>query len=68
MYITAASYFREVVQRCVYTLTSGSIQGWAFALFTFCVLFTRAQQHHQWYHEIFEDYPKFRKMMILYLF
>ncbi|KAB0399279.1 hypothetical protein E2I00_013137, partial [Balaenoptera physalus] len=66
-YITAANYFGEVVEWCGYALASWSIQGWAFAVFTFCVLLTRAQQHHQWYHEKFEDYPKFRKIMIPFL-
>lgn len=66
-YISAANYFGEVVEWCGYALASWSIQGWAFAVFTFCVLFTRAQQHHKWYHEKFEDYPKFRKIMIPFL-
>uniref|UniRef100_A0A8D0TXZ1 3-oxo-5alpha-steroid 4-dehydrogenase (NADP(+)) n=1 Tax=Sus scrofa TaxID=9823 RepID=A0A8D0TXZ1_PIG len=67
-YVTAANYLGEVVEWCGYALASWSIQGSAFALFTFCVLCTRAQQHHQWYHEKFEDYPKFRKIMIPFLF
>ncbi|KAB1281337.1 3-oxo-5-alpha-steroid 4-dehydrogenase 1 [Camelus dromedarius] len=67
-YISAANYFGEVVEWCGYALASWSIQGWAFALFTFCTLVTRAQQHHQWYLDKFEDYPKFRKAMIPFLF
>lgn len=47
-YITAANYFGEVIEWCGYALASWSIQGWAFAVFTFCVLLTRAQQHHQY--------------------
>ncbi|KAB0349993.1 hypothetical protein FD754_014850 [Muntiacus muntjak] len=51
-YISAANYFGEVVEWCGYALASWSIQGWAFAVFTFCVLFTRAQQHHNpWGHK-----------------
>ncbi|XP_034512993.1 3-oxo-5-alpha-steroid 4-dehydrogenase 1 isoform X2 [Ailuropoda melanoleuca] len=45
-YVTAANYFGEVVEWCGYGLASWSIQGWAFAFFTFCILLTRAQQHH----------------------
>ncbi|KAF5912206.1 hypothetical protein HPG69_003482 [Diceros bicornis minor] len=67
-YISAANYFGEVVEWCGYALASWSIQGGAFALFTFCFLFTRAQHHHQWYLEKFEDYPKFRKIIIPFLF
>lgn len=46
-YVSAANYFGEVVEWCGYGLATWSVQGGAFALFTFCVLFTRAQQHHQ---------------------
>ncbi|XP_072608787.1 3-oxo-5-alpha-steroid 4-dehydrogenase 1 isoform X2 [Vulpes vulpes] len=67
-YVTAANYFGEVVEWCGYGLASWSIQGGAFALFTFCILLTRAQQHHRWYLEKFEDYPKFRKIIIPFLF
>ncbi|XP_014683903.1 3-oxo-5-alpha-steroid 4-dehydrogenase 1 [Equus asinus] len=66
-YISAANYFGEVVEWCGYALASWSIQGGAFALFSFCFLFTRAQHHHQWYLEKFEDYPKFRKSIIPFL-
>ncbi|XP_022368134.1 3-oxo-5-alpha-steroid 4-dehydrogenase 1 [Enhydra lutris kenyoni] len=67
-YVTAANYFGEVVEWSGYGLASWSVQGGAFALFTACFLFTRAQQHHQWYLEKFEDYPKFRKIIIPFLF
>ncbi|XP_059547878.1 3-oxo-5-alpha-steroid 4-dehydrogenase 1-like [Myotis daubentonii] len=66
-YVSAANYFGEVVEWCGYGLATWSVQGGAFALFTFCVLFTRAQQHHQWYLEKFEDYPKSRKTLIPFL-
>ncbi|VFV34033.1 Hypothetical predicted protein [Lynx pardinus] len=66
-YVTAANYFGEVVEWCGYALASWSIQGGAFAAFTFCILVSRAQQHHQWYLERFEDYPKFRKIIIPFL-
>ncbi|XP_021495924.1 3-oxo-5-alpha-steroid 4-dehydrogenase 1 [Meriones unguiculatus] len=63
-YVSAANYFGEVVEWCGFALASWSLQGAVFALFTFFVLFTRAKQHHQWYHEKFEDYPKSRKILI----
>ncbi|XP_042853748.1 3-oxo-5-alpha-steroid 4-dehydrogenase 1 isoform X1 [Panthera tigris] len=66
-YVTAANYFGEVVEWCGYALASWSVQGGAFAAFTFCILVSRAQQHHQWYLEKFEDYPKFRKIIIPFL-
>lgn len=46
-YVSAANYFGEVVEWCGYGLASWSVQGGAFALFTFCVLLSRALQHHR---------------------
>uniref|UniRef100_A0A5F9DFC2 Steroid 5 alpha-reductase 1 n=1 Tax=Oryctolagus cuniculus TaxID=9986 RepID=A0A5F9DFC2_RABIT len=67
-FVTAANYFGEITEWCGFALASWSLQGSAFAMFTFCVLLTRAEQHHQWYLEKFEDYPKFRKILIPFLF
>ncbi|XP_024434305.2 3-oxo-5-alpha-steroid 4-dehydrogenase 1 isoform X2 [Desmodus rotundus] len=67
-YVSAANYFGELVEWCGYGLASWSVQGGAFALFTFCVLLPRAQEHHRWYLQKFEDYPKFRKILIPFLF
>ncbi|XP_008588556.1 PREDICTED: 3-oxo-5-alpha-steroid 4-dehydrogenase 1 [Galeopterus variegatus] len=67
-YVSSANYFGEVVEWCGFALASWSVQGAAFALFTFCFLVSRAKHHHQWYLEKFEDYPKFRKILIPFLF
>ncbi|XP_069348871.1 3-oxo-5-alpha-steroid 4-dehydrogenase 1 [Eulemur rufifrons] len=67
-YVTTANYFGEIVEWCGYALASWSLQGGAFALFTFCILLPIAQKHHQWYLKKFEDYPKFRKILIPFLF
>lgn len=63
-YVSAANYFGELVEWCGFALASWSLQGVVFALFTLSTLLTRAKQHHQWYHEKFEDYPKSRKILI----
>uniref|UniRef100_A0A0D9RXN4 3-oxo-5-alpha-steroid 4-dehydrogenase n=1 Tax=Chlorocebus sabaeus TaxID=60711 RepID=A0A0D9RXN4_CHLSB len=67
-YVTAANYFGEIVEWCGYALASWSVQGVAFAFFTFCFLSGRAKEHHQWYLQKFEEYPKFRKILIPFLF
>ncbi|XP_003800942.1 3-oxo-5-alpha-steroid 4-dehydrogenase 1 isoform X2 [Otolemur garnettii] len=66
--VTAANYFGEMVEWCGYALAGWSLQGGAFALFTFCILLSIAKQHHQWYLQKFEDYPKCRKIVIPFLF
>ncbi|XP_036062773.1 3-oxo-5-alpha-steroid 4-dehydrogenase 1 [Onychomys torridus] len=63
-YVSAANYLGEIMEWCGFALASWSLQATVFALFTFSTLFTRARQHHQWYHEKFEDYPKSRKILI----
>ncbi|KAM6222664.1 3-oxo-5-alpha-steroid 4-dehydrogenase 1 [Rhynchocyon petersi] len=67
-YVTAANYFGEIVEWIGYAVATWSVQGASFALFTFCMLFCRAQQHHRWYLEKFEDYPKSRKILFPFLF
>ncbi|XP_053449170.1 3-oxo-5-alpha-steroid 4-dehydrogenase 1 [Nycticebus coucang] len=66
--VTAANYFGEMVEWCGYALAGWSLQGGAFALFTFCILLPIAKKHHQWYLQKFEDYPKYRKIVIPFLF
>ncbi|XP_023560586.1 3-oxo-5-alpha-steroid 4-dehydrogenase 1 isoform X2 [Octodon degus] len=67
-YVTAANYLGESVEWFGFALASWSLQGAAFALFTFCVLLSRAMHHHRWYLEKFEDYPKSRKILIPFLY
>ncbi|XP_032135019.1 3-oxo-5-alpha-steroid 4-dehydrogenase 1 isoform X1 [Sapajus apella] len=67
-YVTAANYFGEIVEWGGYALASWSVEGAAFAFFTFCFLCGRAKGHHQWYLQNFEEYPKFRKILIPFLF
>lgn len=67
-YVTAANYLGEIVEWFGFALASWSPAGGAFALFTISTLLTRARQHHQWYHEKFEDYPKSRKILIPFVY
>ncbi|XP_013205190.1 3-oxo-5-alpha-steroid 4-dehydrogenase 1 isoform X2 [Microtus ochrogaster] len=67
-YVTAANYLGEIVEWCGFALASWSPSGGAFALFTISTLLSRARQHHQWYHEKFEDYPKSRKILIPFVY
>ncbi|XP_006903192.1 PREDICTED: 3-oxo-5-alpha-steroid 4-dehydrogenase 1 [Elephantulus edwardii] len=46
-YVTAANYFGEIVEWFGYAMATWSVQGASFSLFTFCVLSSRAQQHHR---------------------
>ncbi|XP_036600363.1 3-oxo-5-alpha-steroid 4-dehydrogenase 1 [Trichosurus vulpecula] len=67
-YVTGANFSGEVMEWYGYALASWSPGGISFALFTTCILTVRAKQHHKWYLEKFEDYPKLRKIIIPFLY
>uniref|UniRef100_A0A2I2Z6U4 3-oxo-5-alpha-steroid 4-dehydrogenase C-terminal domain-containing protein n=1 Tax=Gorilla gorilla gorilla TaxID=9595 RepID=A0A2I2Z6U4_GORGO len=67
-YITAGNYFGEIMEWRGYALASWSVQSATFAFFTFCFLSGRAKEHHERYLRKFEEYPKFRKIIIPFLF
>lgn len=46
-YVSTANYFGEVLEWCGYGLASWSVQGAAFAMFSFCILACRARHHHR---------------------
>lgn len=67
-YVTGANFFGEVLEWCGFALACSTVESAAFALSTFLILSTRARQHHQWYHEKFEDYPRTRKILIPFVY
>ncbi|XP_028909953.1 3-oxo-5-alpha-steroid 4-dehydrogenase 1 isoform X1 [Ornithorhynchus anatinus] len=67
-YVSGANFFGEIVEWYGYALASWSVEGAAFATFSASFLINRAQLHHRWYLEKFEDYPKLRKILIPFLF
>jgi 3-oxo-5-alpha-steroid 4-dehydrogenase 1 len=67
-YVSGANFFGEIVEWSGFAIASGSIIGWAFAIFTACNIGPRAIQHHQWYLNKFDDYDKLgRKAVIPFL-
>ncbi|XP_063779007.1 3-oxo-5-alpha-steroid 4-dehydrogenase 1 [Pseudophryne corroboree] len=67
-YVSGANFFGEIVEWSGFAIAGWSITGAAFAIFTLLVLLSRAQQHHQWYLEKFEDYPKSRKILVPFIY
>ncbi|MEE6465353.1 hypothetical protein FKM82_006532 [Ascaphus truei] len=67
-YVSGANFFGEILQWSGFAIAGWSLPGAAFAIFTALVLTSRAQQHHQWYLEKFEDYPKSRKIILPFLY
>ncbi|XP_025904338.1 3-oxo-5-alpha-steroid 4-dehydrogenase 1 [Nothoprocta perdicaria] len=67
-YVSGANFFGEVVEWFGFALACCTVHSLAFAVCTLFILGSRAKQHHQWYLEKFEDYPKSRKILIPFVY
>ncbi|KAL8194261.1 UNVERIFIED_CONTAM: 3-oxo-5-alpha-steroid 4-dehydrogenase 1 [Gekko kuhli] len=67
-YVSGANFFGEIVEWSGFALACCTVESAVFALSTFLILTTRAQQHHQWYLEKFENYPRSRKIVIPFVY
>ena len=65
--ISCPNHFGEIVEWCGFAIMAWSIPALTFAVWTFCNLSPRSMNHHEWYQEKFEDYPKNRKAVIPFL-
>lgn len=64
--ISCPNHFGEIIEWTGFAIAAGSLPAATFAIWTFCNLAPRALNHHAWYHEQFEKYPKNRKAFIPY--
>ncbi|XP_070285050.1 3-oxo-5-alpha-steroid 4-dehydrogenase 2 [Myotis yumanensis] len=67
-YVSGANFLGEIIEWIGYALATWSLPALAFAFFSICFLGLRALHHHRFYLKIFEDYPKFRKALIPFIF
>ncbi|XP_078395218.1 3-oxo-5-alpha-steroid 4-dehydrogenase 1 [Cetorhinus maximus] len=67
-YVSGANFLGEIVEWIGFAIACWSLPSAAFAVFGFFILASRAAQHHRWYLEKFEDYPKSRKALIPFLY
>ncbi|XP_043921340.1 3-oxo-5-alpha-steroid 4-dehydrogenase 1 isoform X2 [Protopterus annectens] len=67
-YVSGANFLGEIIEWTGFAVACWSLQSAAFAVFTFLILSTRAKQHHKWYLQKFEDYPKSRKILVPFLY
>ena len=66
-WISCPNYLGEIVIWIGWAVTTWSLPGLAFAIWTIANLVPRAQAHHTWYHEQFADYPPERKVLVPWL-
>lgn len=63
-YISCPNHFGEILEWTGFAIAAFSLPALTFAVWTFCNLAPRALNHHEWYQETFEDYPKDRKAFL----
>ena len=63
-YVSGANFFGEIVEWFGYAIACQSLVGWAFWAWVCANLIPRACDHHKWYLDKFEDYPKDRWAVI----
>ncbi|BFZ06923.1 hypothetical protein BsWGS_09962 [Bradybaena similaris] len=66
-YISGANFFGEIVEWWGFAVLNWTFPAASFAVFTMCNVAPRATQHHRWYKDKFEDYPKDRKAIIPFI-
>ncbi|XP_031564859.1 3-oxo-5-alpha-steroid 4-dehydrogenase 1-like [Actinia tenebrosa] len=66
-YVSGANFFSEILEWSGFAVACWSYPAFTYAFFTLCNIGPRACQHHRFYLEKFEDYPKTRKALIPFL-
>ncbi|KAL8603212.1 hypothetical protein ACOMHN_025227 [Nucella lapillus] len=66
-FVSGANFFGECLEWSGFAIMCGTFPAIAFAVFTVGNIGPRACQHHKWYQEKFEDYPKTRKALIPFI-
>ena len=63
-FVSCPNYMGEIIEWIGFSIIAFSLPALSFTLWTFFNLFPRALNHHDWYLENFDNYPKNRKAVI----
>lgn len=66
-YVSCPNHLGEIIEWIGFAILSFSLPTFAFALWTISNLLPRSLQHHNWYHNHFENYPKDRRAILPHL-
>lgn len=66
-YISCPNHFGEILEWAGFATAARNLPAFSFAVWTFCNLAPRANNHHAWYKETFTDYPEKRKRVLPFL-
>jgi 3-oxo-5-alpha-steroid 4-dehydrogenase 1 len=67
-YISSPNLFGEILEWLGFALMAWNLPAATFMVWTFANLVPRAKNHHDWYKQKFEDYPKERKAVFPFIF
>lgn len=67
-YISSPNLFGEVIEWIGFAIMAWNLPALTFAAWTYANLVPRARNHHDWYHDRFEDYPKERKRVFPFIY
>ncbi|MEE9372113.1 MAG: hypothetical protein V3V00_03590 [Saprospiraceae bacterium] len=62
--VSCPNHMGEIIEWSGYAIMMWALPGLSFAIWTMANLIPRALDHHRWYQNTFEDYPKDRKAII----
>ena len=66
-FVSCPNYMGEIIEWIGFSVIAISLPALSFTLWTFFNLVPRALNHHDWYLENFDNYPKKRKAVIPYI-
>jgi len=66
-YVSCPNHFGEIIEWIGYAVIAWNLPALSFAVWTFANLIPRTLNHHHWYIENFENYPKNRKAVIPFI-
>lgn len=67
-YISSPNLFGEIVEWSGFALMAWNLPALTFAIWTYANLVPRAKNHHDWYHQKFNDYPLNRKIIFPFIY
>ena len=67
-WISCPNYFGEILEWTGWAISTWSLAGLTFAVWTAANLAPRARDHHRWYRKTFPDYPPERRALIPFVF
>jgi 3-oxo-5-alpha-steroid 4-dehydrogenase 1 len=67
-YISSPNLFGEILEWIGFALMAWNLPALTFAIWTFANLVPRAKNHHDWYHQYFNNYPAKRKVVFPFIY